>query len=667
MAGIVLEFDRNPALSDVERLQSFMESVQRAFNELEITYDDLDLKNHPAMISANQDFRVLFDDYAHFKVVSANAVEAIRGSFENLDVDYARIDQANIKQAWVEDLMVTGKFLADDVNAATGSFSKYLTGVNIVGDNITAGTITTDRLVIRDPDTNTGILFAINDIGEIDQSKLSEEELKRLTLDGKVITAESITAEQINVYDLFAQNITSTGDFNMGGKGALVYNAEKDELSIRVKDILLASGKTVEGTFGDYSTTEQMNAAIKESAEAITTSVSNSYTKKTDFDLVETRLTDAEEKITDEAIISTVSEKYITKDDAGKTYETIANVSEVKQTINGLTITTSNGTTLINGGKIETTSLFAQDITLEASNVYISPGYTEAQRILQYSSELITLTDKELSASDLDGDGLVLTNDAMLALQAVTGIANYSDFAGAKTGSVATKINLKDPHKVIRIHGTNAWGREVESYLGVDGLKVERVVAEAIKLNEVMLTGSDVFLDEKGLRVDIYKPKTIFGFENNQCRSGNAAYDLNMFGSTIKVTSSVAGLSSREYGVNKVLWAGAKSMKATDTITLSEAISAQPNGVILVFSKSSGSAAEDTAFSYHFVPKWHGINKSGKYTNFVINYGANLYRRLLYIFDTQIVGEDNNGASSYTLHGKAIDQSTLLLREVIGV
>lgn len=309
MAGIVLEFDRNPNLSEMERLQSFMESVQRAFNELEITHDDLDLANHPVMLSVtqdNQDFKVLFQDYGHFKVVTANAIEAIKGDFkvlysemieadrivvetleasyikadeaviaklsgdladykvivaeqllatdakiENLDTEYAKIDQTNIGQAWVQDLLVTGKFLADDFNAATGSFSKYLTGVNIVGDNIRAGTISTDRLIIRDPDTNRGILYEINN-GAVDQTNLTEDELKRLCVDGKILVAESVTADKINVYDLFAQNIISTGNFNMGGNGALVYDYEKDELTIRVKELVVGnSGRTLEEELDD--------------------------------------------------------------------------------------------------------------------------------------------------------------------------------------------------------------------------------------------------------------------------------------------------------------------------------------------------------------------------------------------------------------------------------
>lgn len=197
-------------------------------------------------------------DVADFKLTTTKQLNAIDATIENLDAEYAKIDQTNIGQAWVEDLMVTGKFLANDMNAATGSFSKWLSGVNIVGDNIVGGTISTERLIIRDPDTNKGILYEINN-GIVSQAELSPEEIKRLCLDGKVLVAESVTADKINVTDLFAQDITSTGNFNMGGNGALVYDYEKDELSIRVKEFFVGnSGRTIQDELDDIRNDKQV-------------------------------------------------------------------------------------------------------------------------------------------------------------------------------------------------------------------------------------------------------------------------------------------------------------------------------------------------------------------------------------------------------------------------
>ena len=204
--------------------------------------------------------------------VTAEELKAMKITVDQLDVTsldatYAQIDWANITEANVTNLLVKGSFLANDVMSATGIFTKYLTGVNIVGDNITAGTIVTDRLVLKDetPDyycsspsdsnyfysviydaetktyvkqtsiysfinphgdsvmdkngnqatTTTGnlvfniyksILYKLNN-NILDQTELSYDELKRLTLNGQVITAESITATQIAAEAITASKI----------------------------------------------------------------------------------------------------------------------------------------------------------------------------------------------------------------------------------------------------------------------------------------------------------------------------------------------------------------------------------------------------------------------------------------------------------------------------
>lgn len=195
-------------------------------------------------------------------------------------------------------------------------------------------------------------------------------------------------------------------------------------------------------------------------------------------------------------------------------------------------------------GKIGGFALTNNILSAEVSGVYISPGYTEVVKILQYSSEAIELTDQELAASDLDGDGLVLANDATLALQAITGQNNYSDYAGAKTSTAKVKIDPTNPNKAVHIFGTNAWGREIESYLGIDGLKVDCVTAERINLKGIVFMG-DVCLNETGLcdTSNVLDPETIFGINDNQCISGNTDYSLNMFGSGTRPTYNGTALA----------------------------------------------------------------------------------------------------------------------------
>ena len=163
--------------------------------------------------------------------VTADWVEANFVKTAALDADYARIDQANISKAWVEDLFVKGTFLTDDVNSATGSFSKYLTGVKIHGDLVEAETLKANTLILQGED---GIYRRLN-IDALGQAVVDSNEKYNTGLDGSVLVADSVTANKINVSDLFAQDITSTGSFHMGGAGALQYDATMNELYIKVK------------------------------------------------------------------------------------------------------------------------------------------------------------------------------------------------------------------------------------------------------------------------------------------------------------------------------------------------------------------------------------------------------------------------------------------------
>lgn len=223
MANIVLEFDRSPNISEITRLQSLMESVQRAFNEFEITMDDLNLEEHPMMKSMEKgDFRILFDDYGHFKVVTANAVEAKKGNFDTLSA---------------ENLLVTGGFLAKELNAETGSYSKYLAGVKIYGDLIEANTLRADALILQGDD---GIYRRLN-IDSLGQAVVDSDPKYNKKLDGSVLVAESVTATHINTSSLFSQDITVNGNFHLGGNGALVYDKTKDVITMKAKQITAAT------------------------------------------------------------------------------------------------------------------------------------------------------------------------------------------------------------------------------------------------------------------------------------------------------------------------------------------------------------------------------------------------------------------------------------------
>lgn len=136
-------------------------------------------------------------------------------------------------------------------------------------------------------------------------------------------------------------------------------------------------------------------------------------------------------------------------------------------------------------------------------------------------------------------------------------------------------------------------------------------------------------------------------------------------------TSLTPTASDRVYHEQKVLWGSDMNsgmyMTAGHTATLTEAVSAQPNGIVLVFSAYNG--ADDSNFGWEtfFVPKQLVALSTAGHT-FVLGRGKFTYTgtKYLYIYDDRIEGHADNNASG-TSNGITYNNSKFVLRYVIGV
>jgi uncharacterized repeat protein (TIGR02543 family) len=162
--------------------------------------------------------------------------------------------------------------------------------------------------------------------------------------------------------------------------------------------------------------------------------------------------------------------------------------------------------------------------------------------------------------------------------------------------------------------------------------------------------------------------QAFFGYGGYSSNEGESYFDGNAVNirskGAIAITSSTAGLSARQYGVNKVLWSGGYYMTETHTATLSEAISAQPNGIVLVWSYYANGAIQKSHYVHFFVPKKHVETYPGTGSVF------RMYRhgilvpcsKYLYINNTTITGHSANATSTSSL--ASIE---FVLTEVYGV
>jgi hypothetical protein len=119
----------------------------------------------------------------------------------------------------------------------------------------------------------------------------------------------------------------------------------------------------------------------------------------------------------------------------------------------------------------------------------------------------------------------------------------------------------------------------------------------------------------------------------------------------------------------KILWEGANQMGGGQTITLAETVSAQRNGIVLVFSRYSADTAQNYHFNHFFVHKAFVAARLGVGSQFMMTTDGSfsvVAGKYLYINDGTIAGNANNLASG-TGSGITYNNAGFTLRYVIGV
>ena len=159
---------------------------------------------------------------------------------------------------------------------------------------------------------------------------------------------------------------------------------------------------------------------------------------------------------------------------------------------------------------------------------------------------------------------------------------------------------------------------------------------------------------------------------NNSTEEKSTVSNLSFVNDGIYI--NYANGSVKKVASNTVLWSGTEKMGATnnvnDEIFLSEKISKQINGIVLVFSQftNGGNQNDDANFKSFFLPKELVRLKESKGHSFALsnfNY-SRVGGKYLYISDDKITGHADNTASS-SGSGISYDNSKWALRYVIGV
>lgn len=188
-------------------------------------------------------------DYGDFKKATVDDLKARKAEIDDLstkklnatdaEITYANIDFSNIGVAAIKQFYATSGIIKDLIigdQTVTGE----IVGVTIKGDLIEGNTIVADKLVMKGDD---GLFYKLNMSAA---NGVNAEQTSYNSINGRVITAKSITATQISVKDLVAFDATIAG-FHI--KDVAIYSTGKESATSTVRGIYL--GKDGQLGFGD--------------------------------------------------------------------------------------------------------------------------------------------------------------------------------------------------------------------------------------------------------------------------------------------------------------------------------------------------------------------------------------------------------------------------------
>jgi hypothetical protein len=127
-------------------------------------------------------------------------------SASEADIKYANIKLSNIETANVATLLAKVG-LIDRATVVEGHITGYLDSVEVNANKITAGTLVADRILLKG--SESGLLYALNNLGELTSTTVDSLDgyvLTDRTINADKIVANSITAKELDVANIFANN-----------------------------------------------------------------------------------------------------------------------------------------------------------------------------------------------------------------------------------------------------------------------------------------------------------------------------------------------------------------------------------------------------------------------------------------------------------------------------
>lgn len=627
-------------------------------------------------------------------VASIENLKADKADIESLDTKYANIDFTNIGKASME-YFYSQSGLIENVVVGDHTITGKLVGVELNANLIKTGSLMADRLVIKGED---GLYYKLNiEAGAVASEEVTDEQLQN-GLHGDNIIAHTIAAEKVNVSDLVAFDATIGGLKISNGS---IYSIGKESATNTVRGIYIgADGQFALGDAYDYL------RYFKDTDGSYKLAISaKSFSLSTGED-VETAITDAAKTATNFLTYDSTSGLQLGNKIGGswKGYRT-----QIKS--NMYNILNAAGTVLASYGE---------------KLIELGKNATDAVIKLCGGKGKISYVSDDYDYLQMDSNYVRLKGDTMASVYAVSDPANtvYKSAVNVSRSSVniysqkgdlisgdpsqnyefyTAEINVTPEDTLIKaVAAINVFaGLDLTMYssagnvniTGANSLNLSSTNTVNINatLGNIELNPGKGFVRSNNKMFVTTANKTGYndgktGWYIGPDGTAHISHETSgpylgfHFKNSTSATSSIqetsAGvitINNMRFGVNKVLWSGGFYMQASHTIALSEAISKQTNGIVLVFSQymaGETNPIKNYGWSFAFVPK-HAINFVGSggscfhmSNNASLDYFCSKY---LYFSDTTIKGHDDNVQTGTSTCGITYTNTRFVLRYVIGV
>lgn len=201
---------------------------------------------------------------------------------------------------------------------------------------------------------------------------------------------------------------------------------------------------------------------------------------------------------------------------------------------------------------------------------------------------------------------------------------------------------------------------------------------ENYEIGSIDETASNYFNPENAYRVKVYVEDnfTSYPSQEKQIPVGEATWAeykdrVDFKKATIKGKDIISDIV---YSGNQVLWDPGEGkgyyMVASHNITLSQKVSEQKSGIVLVWQGYNNGAAQTYDFNFEFIPKWQVSVNSGRGVScFLTNStGVKIGTKYVYVHDDHITGNDANGnGATNRASGITTTNNYWVLTKVIGV